>query len=45
MSAVMPPIAPPMSCQCAMHEEKPSSSPSQKIGTENVMWFRWLPVR
>ena len=44
MSVVMPPSMPPMSSQCAMQHEKPTSSPLWKIGKVKVTWLRWLPV-
>ena len=44
MSVVPSTSVPPTSGQCAMQHEKPTSSPSWKIGTVKVMWLRWLPV-
>ena len=44
MSVVPSMIVPPTSGQCAMQHEKATSSPSWKIGTENVMWLRCEPV-
>jgi hypothetical protein len=44
MSVVMPSSVPPTSGQCAMQPENATNRPSWKIGTEKVMWLRWLPV-
>ncbi len=44
MSVVTPSSVPPTSAQCAMQVENATISPSWKIGTEKVMWLRWLPV-
>ena len=44
MSVVEPDSVPPTSGQCAMQQEKPTSSPSWNTGTVKVMWLRWLPV-
>ncbi len=44
MSVVAPDSVPPTSGQCAMQQEKATSSPSWNTGTVKVMWLRWLPV-
>jgi len=36
MSVLMPPSMPPMSSQCAMQQEKPTSVPWWKIGSVSV---------
>ena len=44
MSVVPSMMVPPTSGQCAMQQEKPTSSSSWNTGTVKVMWLRCEPV-